>query len=63
MTAAHGIRSLASLRSRATHVKFAGNEILVADLTDIIRSKRAAKRPKDIAVLPVLEETLRVRKA
>jgi hypothetical protein len=28
----------------------------VADLTDIIRSKRAAGRPKDLAVLPALCE-------
>lgn len=35
----------------------------VAQLTDVIRSKRAAGRPKDITVLPILEmyaETLRV---
>jgi hypothetical protein len=29
---------------------------------EFVRSKRAAGRPKDKAVLPVLEETLRLRK-
>jgi hypothetical protein len=31
----------------------------VASLGDIIASKKAAGRPKDLAVLPVLEETLK----
>jgi hypothetical protein len=34
------------------------NSVVVA-LTDIIASKRAAGRPRDTAVLPVLEKTLR----
>ena len=34
---------------------------LVADLADVVRSKRAAGRPKDVAVMPVLEETMRLR--
>jgi hypothetical protein len=28
--------------------------VLVADLSDVIRSKEAAGRPKDIQVLPIL---------
>ena len=32
--------------------------MLVADLTDIIRSKRALGRPKDLAVLDILQKTL-----
>ncbi len=31
---------------------------MVADLADIIKSKKAARRPQDLAVLPVLEKTL-----
>ncbi|MDI7278090.1 MAG: hypothetical protein QME94_19080 [Anaerolineae bacterium] len=61
MTAVHGVRSLASLRSRATAVDFGGATLLVASLRDIIRSKRLADRGKDRAVLPVLEEVLRVQ--
>lgn len=55
---AHGIRSFESLRSRASCVDLGGASLLVADLRDIIRSKRAAGRPRDIAVLPILEATL-----
>jgi hypothetical protein len=32
--------------------------ILVAGLADIIKSKKAAGRPRDVAVLPVLEKVL-----
>jgi hypothetical protein len=51
MPTIHGIRSFASLRSRATQVSFGKYALLVADLNDIIRSKKALGRPKDKAVL------------
>jgi hypothetical protein len=35
-----------------------GTEIQVAHLADVIRSKQAANRPKDIAQLPLLRQTL-----
>jgi hypothetical protein len=57
MASIHGVRSFASLRSRARRHEFGGCELLVASLDDIIRSKRAAGRPRDTAVLPVLEAT------
>ena len=53
-----GIRSFASLRSRAVRLKFNGHAVLVADLRDIIKSKRSAGRAQDKAVLPILEQTL-----
>ncbi|MCO6431353.1 MAG: hypothetical protein J5J00_10870 [Deltaproteobacteria bacterium] len=53
-----GIRSFAGLRSRATAVRFGSHNILLADLRDIIKSKRAAGRPQDKAVLRLLEITL-----
>ena len=59
MTALHGVRSYESLRSRATEVPFGGSRLLVASLEDIIRSKRALARPKDLAVLDILEKTVR----
>jgi hypothetical protein len=53
-----GIRSVASLRSRAVRVRFGRFELLVASLPDIIRSKKAAGRPQDRALLPILRKTL-----
>lgn len=52
-----------SVRSRATKLIIAGVPLMVASLEDIIRSKRAAGRPKDHAMLPILEDTLRVKNA
>lgn len=54
----HGVRSFNSLRSRSSAIEIEGRSIMVAPLADIINSKRAAGRPRDLAVLPVLEETL-----
>lgn len=58
MGAIDGIPSLTTLLSRARAVTFAHALLLVASLPDIIKSKRAANRPRDLAVLPVLEQTL-----
>jgi predicted nucleotidyltransferase len=57
MSRLHGVKSFESLRSRAAEVKFGTAAICVADLKDIIRSKRALGRPKDLAVLDILEKT------
>ncbi len=54
----HGIRSFEGLKARAARTRFGGYLLLVADLRDIIRSKKALGRPKDLAVLGILEETL-----
>jgi len=59
MTQIHGVRSYNSLRSRAALVEFLGESMTVAALADIIASKRAADRPRDRAVIDVLEKTLR----
>jgi hypothetical protein len=53
-----GVRSFEGLRARAVQVAIDRTTLLVADLRDVIRSKRAANRPRDRAVLPVLEATL-----
>lgn len=42
------------LERNAHRVRVAGIEVVVADLDDVIRSKEAAGRPKDLRVLPVL---------
>lgn len=55
--ALHGVDSFEGLRARSTEVYFGGVSIRVADLNDIIRSKRALGREKDLAVLDVLEKT------
>jgi len=51
----HGVRSFEGVRDRATMVHVGGVAIHVASLADIIRSKRAAGRPQDLAVVTVLE--------
>ena len=58
MATIHGVRSFESLRSRASTLVIGGTSLLAASLEDIVKSKRAAGRPKDLAVLPVLEATL-----
>jgi hypothetical protein len=57
MPAIHGVRSFEGLRSRSVAREIAGRTILVASLDDIIASKKAAGRDRDLAVLPVLEQT------
>jgi len=57
MATIHGIRSFAGLRARATPIQLGDASLLVASLSDIIRSKKAARRPQDLAVLDVLEKT------
>jgi predicted nucleotidyltransferase len=52
-----------SLRSRCVRVQLGGHVANVAALEDVIASKEAAGRPKDIAHLPILRDTLRVRRA
>jgi hypothetical protein len=54
-----GIRSFETLRARAVATRIGDAPLAVAALTDIVRSKKAANRPRDRAVLPVLEATLR----
>jgi len=59
MPAIHGVKSFNSLRSRADKITLGGRDLWVANLSDIIASKRAAARPRDRAVLQILEKTLR----
>jgi predicted nucleotidyltransferase len=62
MSRIDGVRSFPALRSRARRVDFGGHALLVADLADIIKSKRAADRPRDRAVLEILEKALDEKK-
>ena len=56
MSTIHGVRSFAGVRDRAARIEIGGAPVLVASLSDIIASKRAARRPRDLAVLDILEE-------
>lgn len=58
MSRLHGIRSFKGLRSRSTNVEFGEHTLKIASLTDIIKSKRATGRDRDLAVLPILQKTL-----
>ncbi|NCX98011.1 MAG: hypothetical protein EBX35_05435 [Planctomycetia bacterium] len=59
MPVIHGVRSFEGLRSRATEFTIGKVTAKVASLSDIIASKKAAGRQRDLAVLPVLEKTLK----
>ena len=59
LSAISGIRSFESLRSRSSRIKIDDYEVTVASLADIIKSKKAAGRPKDLAVMPMLEAAQR----
>jgi len=61
MTDVHGIKSYASLRSRCHNIDLWGFKLMVADLSDIIKSKKEANREKDRAVIPVLISTLKLK--
>ena len=61
MAAVHGIRSFEGLQDRATDLEIEDTVIRVASLPDIIKSKKAARRPRDLAVIDVLEKALEAR--
>jgi predicted nucleotidyltransferase len=52
-----GVKSYESVRGRAASYQIGGQKMLAASLDDIIRSKRAAGRGKDLAVIDILERT------
>lgn len=54
---ASGIRSFEDVRKRASTVRIGDSTVRVAALADIIKIKRAANRPRDRAVLEILEKT------
>jgi len=62
MSVLHGIKSFESLRSDAVAVEFEGYQLQVASLEKIIRSKKTLGRPRDKAVIDILEKTLNEKK-
>jgi len=61
MATIHGIRSFEGLRARSEVIEIGDTSVRVAALADIIRSKEAARRPRDRAVLDVLKAALEER--
>jgi hypothetical protein len=52
-----------SIRARSLLHLIEGVPIRLAAMEDIIAAKRAAGRPKDLAVLPLFEQFLQVQRA
>jgi nucleotidyltransferase DUF2204 len=52
-----GVQSYEGVRRRADLYEIGGQSLLAASLDDIIQSKRAAGRGKDLAVIDILEKT------
>ncbi len=63
MTTIDGVRSFAQLRAQSDPVDLGGCPLLVASLAAVIQSKRAAARPRDKAVLDILEKALHEEEA
>jgi len=55
-------RTYDELRSRIVEMPLRGRVVRVLELGAVIESKEEANRPKDLAVLPVLRETLAARR-
>lgn len=55
-----GTQGFDDLRRGSVNVKIAGVDIWMAALLDIIRMKEASARPKDLAQLPALRQTLEI---
>lgn len=58
----HGVASFATEYRRARLMKWEGVAVRVLPLDRVIRSKTAAGRPKDLAVLPTLRDIAASRK-
>jgi hypothetical protein len=56
----HGLGTFEEEERRALRIEVGGVLVPVLPLDRIIESKRASGRPKDLAILPALEDTLRV---
>jgi hypothetical protein len=58
-----GTRGYRDLRREAAQVQLYGVTVRIASLSDVIRSKQAANRPKDQRMLPTLREILARQRA
>jgi hypothetical protein len=55
-----GVASFATELRRARRVQLHGVEVPVLAIESVLKSKQFLRRPKDLAHLPLLEETLRL---
>jgi len=53
-----GIESFEAVKANGTDIFFGKHPLRIAALEDILASKRAAGRPKDLVSIPILEMTL-----
>jgi hypothetical protein len=53
-----GVASFEGLRRRSLQIRMGTASLRVAPLADIIKSKKAAGRPRDLAALEILEKIL-----
>ena len=58
----HGLRSFQYEYQRAKRVRWLGSQVAVLPLERIYASKKYVGRPKDLAHLPLLEQTMRLRR-
>jgi hypothetical protein len=59
-----GMGSFASVRSRSEKIEYPlAGKVYVASLRDVIDSKKKVARAKDLAVIPILEKTLKIKEA
>jgi hypothetical protein len=58
-----GLETFSAEYRRSRPVSWVGHQVRVLPLERIYASKKAVGRPKDVAHLPLLEQTMRVRKA
>ena len=63
MSQIHGAKSYDSVRGRAEWFPIGETGLWVASLADILKSKKAAGRPRDRAVLETLERTIHAQEA
>ena len=57
-----GLKSFAAELKGARHVYWMGRKVPVLSLDRIYASKKAVGRPKDLAHLPLLEQTMKLQK-
>lgn len=57
-----GLRTFATELRHSRRLKWLGTTVAVLPLTRILHSKRTVGRPKDLAHLPLLRQTIRLRK-